>query len=276
MRGAGVGPVWATRWARTPRGSCRSCPARRGVRPGCAAVTSAPAPTPARGWRPTARRPGPGRRARHPRRRRRGDRRGVRRVEGRHRDGQRGALHRGPRWPPWSCSTRPARRCTRRPASCTAPASAGRRVRPAPATRPGRAGRRPRRRPAAQRARGTAAGHHAVAARHRRGADQGAVHAARRDGADGLARGVRPVHTMVDGDTTFALSTVSRPAPGAGRAATSCSPPAPTAWTRAIVHAMLAAESVRTSAGNWPAYPAALPTRRPGLMPSPAIADSSG
>jgi len=82
-------------------------------------------------------------------------------------------------------------------------------------------------------------------------------------GADGLARGVRPVHTMVDGDTTFALSTVSRPAPELPglhellAAGADC-------VTRAIVHAMLAAESVTTPAGTWPAYPAALPTALAG------------
>jgi L-aminopeptidase/D-esterase-like protein len=78
-------------------------------------------------------------------------------------------------------------------------------------------------------------------------------------GADGLARAVRPVHTMVDGDTTFALSTAARPVPELAElhellaAGADC-------VTRAIVRAVLAAESVRTPAGWWPSYPAALPS----------------
>jgi putative pantetheine hydrolase len=78
-------------------------------------------------------------------------------------------------------------------------------------------------------------------------------------GADGLARAVRPVHTMVDGDTTFALSTATRPAPELAElhellaAGADC-------VSRAIVHAVLAAESVRTPAGTWPAYTTTLPS----------------
>jgi putative pantetheine hydrolase len=72
-------------------------------------------------------------------------------------------------------------------------------------------------------------------------------------GADGLARAVRPVHTMVDGDTTFALSTAARPAPDQPAlhellaAGADC-------VSRAIVHALLAARSVRTPGGDWPSY----------------------
>lgn len=78
-------------------------------------------------------------------------------------------------------------------------------------------------------------------------------------GADGLARAVRPVHTMVDGDTTFALATGSGPVPslesmhGILAAAADC-------VSRAIVHAALAAETVRTPAGEWLSYTDALPT----------------
>jgi putative pantetheine hydrolase len=78
-------------------------------------------------------------------------------------------------------------------------------------------------------------------------------------GADGLARAVRPVHTMVDGDTTFALATGGGPVPsfesmhGILAAAADC-------VSRAIVHAALAAETVRTPAGEWPGYTDALPT----------------
>jgi putative pantetheine hydrolase len=58
---------------------------------------------------------------------------------------------------------------------------------------------------------------------------------------------------MLDGDLTFALSTSARPAPEpAGlhallAAAADC-------VSRAIAHAMLAAESVRTPGGEWPSY----------------------
>jgi putative pantetheine hydrolase len=78
-------------------------------------------------------------------------------------------------------------------------------------------------------------------------------------GADGLARAVRPVHTMVDGDTTFALATGGRPAPpfdvlhGLLAAAADC-------VSRAIVNAALAAETVRTPAGEWLSYVDALPS----------------
>jgi putative pantetheine hydrolase len=78
-------------------------------------------------------------------------------------------------------------------------------------------------------------------------------------GADGLARGVRPVHTMLDGDLTFALSTAARPTPELTRlhellaCAADC-------VTRAIVHAVLAAESIATPAGWWPSYRAIFPS----------------
>jgi putative pantetheine hydrolase len=76
-------------------------------------------------------------------------------------------------------------------------------------------------------------------------------------GADGLARAVSPVHTMLDGDLTFALSTTARPEPELPAlhrllaSAADC-------VTRAIVHAVLAAESVRTPGGSWPTYTSAL------------------
>ncbi|WP_426566524.1 P1 family peptidase [Angustibacter sp. McL0619] len=70
---------------------------------------------------------------------------------------------------------------------------------------------------------------------------------------DGLARAISPVHTMFDGDTAFALSTARRPEPSRFglhdllTAAADCT-------TRAVVHAVLAAESVETAAGRWPSY----------------------
>lgn len=71
-------------------------------------------------------------------------------------------------------------------------------------------------------------------------------------GHDGLARAIRPVHTMLDGDTLFALSTGNRPAPDLLQfqallhAAGDC-------VTRAVGHAVLAATTVETPAGRWPA-----------------------
>jgi putative pantetheine hydrolase len=69
-------------------------------------------------------------------------------------------------------------------------------------------------------------------------------------GHDGLARAVRPVHTMRDGDTLFTLATGARPAPPLDEllaAAGDC-------VTRAVVHAMLAATTVTTPGGTWRAY----------------------
>jgi len=76
---------------------------------------------------------------------------------------------------------------------------------------------------------------------------------------DGMARGIRPVHTMLDGDTVFALATGDRaPSDLAGfqqvlDAAGDC-------FTRAIAHAMLAAETVETPAGRWRSYREAFPS----------------
>ncbi len=76
---------------------------------------------------------------------------------------------------------------------------------------------------------------------------------------DGLARAVRPAHTMFDGDTVFALATGARELPEAtgpfGAAArpvaldTLCSAAA-RVFARAMVHGLLAA----TTAGGVPAY----------------------
>ncbi|WP_433786005.1 P1 family peptidase [Actinomycetospora sp. CA-101289] len=72
-------------------------------------------------------------------------------------------------------------------------------------------------------------------------------------GHDGLARAVRPVHGMTDGDTLFGLATTARPAPDLFAlqeiltAGADC-------VTRAVVHAVLAARSVQTPAGHWRAY----------------------
>jgi len=76
---------------------------------------------------------------------------------------------------------------------------------------------------------------------------------------DGMARAIRPVHTMFDGDTVFSLATGDRGAPD---------PPAFHAlldaggdcFTRAIGIAILAAESVQTPAGRWRSYRDAFPS----------------
>ena len=73
-------------------------------------------------------------------------------------------------------------------------------------------------------------------------------------GADGLARAVRPVHTMFDGDATFALATGHAAAPADAAALHRLLCAAADCVTRAVVHATLAAGSVTTPAGTWPSY----------------------
>jgi putative pantetheine hydrolase len=76
---------------------------------------------------------------------------------------------------------------------------------------------------------------------------------------DGMARAIRPVHTMFDGDTVFTLSTARRDAPDALafhrllEAAGDC-------FTRAIAHAVLAADTVQTPSGRWRSYRDAFPS----------------
>lgn len=76
---------------------------------------------------------------------------------------------------------------------------------------------------------------------------------------DGMARGIRPVHTMFDGDTVFTLATGARDAPdqlafhALLEAAADC-------FTRAIGHAVLSATSVETAAGRWRSYRDAFPS----------------
>ncbi|HEV7825091.1 MAG TPA: P1 family peptidase [Mycobacteriales bacterium] len=74
-------------------------------------------------------------------------------------------------------------------------------------------------------------------------------------GHDGLARAVRPVHSMLDGDTLFALATGAREAVVHDllTAAADC-------VTRAVVHAMLAAATVTTPAGTWRSYADTFPS----------------
>lgn len=79
---------------------------------------------------------------------------------------------------------------------------------------------------------------------------------------DGMARGIRPVHTMFDGDTVFTLATGDRtvPDPLAFHALLDA---AGDCFTRAIGRAMLAAQSVETPAGRWLSYREAFPSAFP-------------
>jgi putative pantetheine hydrolase len=76
---------------------------------------------------------------------------------------------------------------------------------------------------------------------------------------DGMARGIRPVHTMFDGDTVFTMATggLGAPDPLAFHALLDA---AGDCFTRAIGRAMLAAESVETPAGRWRSYREAFPS----------------
>ncbi|PZG07351.1 P1 family peptidase, partial [Nonomuraea aridisoli] len=57
---------------------------------------------------------------------------------------------------------------------------------------------------------------------------------------DGLARAIRPAHTMTDGDTIFALATCARPAPDHDTFQDVLAAAAD-AFSRAVAHAVLAA-----------------------------------
>ena len=70
---------------------------------------------------------------------------------------------------------------------------------------------------------------------------------------DGLARAIRPVHSLADGDTVFAAATAARPAPDFAAFQALLAAGAD-AVARAIVHAMLAATSVSTPVGTWQSY----------------------
>ncbi|WP_203336878.1 P1 family peptidase [Nocardioides limicola] len=78
-------------------------------------------------------------------------------------------------------------------------------------------------------------------------------------GHDGLARAIRPVHTMFDGDTLFTMATGAGPAPdpmvfhGLLEEAADC-------VTRAVARAMLAAQSTSTDWGEMRSYSAAFPS----------------
>ncbi len=72
---------------------------------------------------------------------------------------------------------------------------------------------------------------------------------------DGIARAVRPVHLLNDGDTVFALATGERPLDAEHPLALNDLLAAGAdAVTRAIVRAVRAAESVDGPGGVWPSY----------------------
>ncbi|MEV7341443.1 P1 family peptidase [Streptomyces sp. NPDC093544] len=72
---------------------------------------------------------------------------------------------------------------------------------------------------------------------------------------DGIARAVRPVHLLNDGDTVFALATGARPlADEHPLALNDILAAGADLVTRAIVRAVRAAESVDGAGGVWPAY----------------------
>ena len=79
---------------------------------------------------------------------------------------------------------------------------------------------------------------------------------------DGMARAIRPVHTMFDGDTVFTLATGGRGAPDP-LAFHALLDAAGDCFTRAIGRAMLAAESVETPAGPRRSYRDAFPSALP-------------
>jgi L-aminopeptidase/D-esterase-like protein len=72
---------------------------------------------------------------------------------------------------------------------------------------------------------------------------------------DGIARAVRPVHLLNDGDTVFALSTGVRPLGTDGPLALNeVLAAGADLVTRAVVRAVRAAESVSGTGGSWPSY----------------------
>ncbi|MFF5534059.1 P1 family peptidase [Streptomyces cinerochromogenes] len=71
---------------------------------------------------------------------------------------------------------------------------------------------------------------------------------------DGIARAVRPVHLLHDGDTVFALATGARPLDPHPLALNDILAAGADLVTRAIVRAVRAAESAAGPGGVWPSY----------------------
>lgn len=77
---------------------------------------------------------------------------------------------------------------------------------------------------------------------------------------DGIARAIRPAHSLSDGDTVFALSTGAGPAwavPEQVPDLNEVHAAAADTLARAVVHAMLAAESVGEYRSYCDTYPSA-------------------
>jgi putative pantetheine hydrolase len=89
-------------------------------------------------------------------------------------------------------------------------------------------------------------------------------------GHDGLARAIRPAHSMFDGDTIFGLATGGAAGDRAGAASPAVTPlelhailtAAADCFTRAVVHAVLAARSVTVPEGQWTCYLDLFPSAR--------------
>ncbi len=88
---------------------------------------------------------------------------------------------------------------------------------------------------------------------------------------DGMARGIRPVHTMFDGDTVFGLATGARGAPDP-YAFHALLEVAADCFTRSIGRAVLSAETVHTPAGRLRCYRDVCPS----AVPSPDHAGPAG
>ncbi len=73
-------------------------------------------------------------------------------------------------------------------------------------------------------------------------------------GHDGMARAIRPCHTMFDGDTVFGLSTADSGAAPSPSELNELLASAADCFSRAVGHAMLAATATITPAGRWPTY----------------------
>ncbi|MGP4095509.1 P1 family peptidase [Nonomuraea sp. KM90] len=77
---------------------------------------------------------------------------------------------------------------------------------------------------------------------------------------DGLARAIRPAHTMTDGDTVFGLATCARPAPGHD-AFQDVLAAAADVFSRAVAHAVLAATGREGAPAYLDVFPSALRSR---------------
>ncbi|AWW39104.1 P1 family peptidase [Streptomyces cadmiisoli] len=84
---------------------------------------------------------------------------------------------------------------------------------------------------------------------------------------DGIARAVRPVHLLHDGDTVFALATGARELDAAPLALNEILAAGADVVTRAIVRAARAAESVDGPGGTWPSYTELYGTEASGPRP---------